>query len=128
MDQSTDIKPAPKPSNSNTIPIRIAKPTARLLKSLLTTCNRKTYGKKVKADAVIFKALSLLDPTDIEEIQKSTYTSQDHLEIEYKKYCSTHGQISKSEFLKMILNTALGHGDSNFETSKNSKESETIVT
>lgn len=112
MEQSTDIKPVAKPILSNTIPIRISKPTTRLLKSILTTCNRKSYGKKVKGDAIIFKALSLLDPNHIEEIQKSTYTSEDHLEIEYKKYCSEHGQISKSDFLKMILNTALGQVNS----------------
>lgn len=108
MEPSIDIKQPVKTSPSNTIPIRISKSTARLLKSVLTTCNRKSYGKRAKADAIIFKALSLLDPTHIEEIQKSTYTSEDHLEIEYKKYCSEHGQISKSEFLKMILSTALG--------------------
>lgn len=122
MDQSTDIKPAPKPSHSNTIPIRITKPTARLLKSHLSICNRKSYGKKVKADAVMFKALSLLDSSHIEEIQKSTYTSQDQIDIEFKKYCSSHGAISKEEFLKIILNAALSSVD---QTSTNNKQEST---
>ncbi len=103
-DVITDKKLSPL---SNTIPIRIKKSTARILKSHLNICNRKSHGKRVKADAIIVKALSLLNETHMDEIRQATYTSQDHLEIEYKKYCSSHGNISKDEFLKILLSTAL---------------------
>ena len=104
FDPSVTIK---TPSVSNTIPIRINKATSRILKSFLIKCNRKSYGRRVRADDVLTKALSLLADTHIEEIQRSTYTSQDQLEIEFKKYCSKNGTISKDEFLKIILNRAL---------------------
>ena len=107
MESPTDIKPSNRPTHSNTIPIRIAKSTARTLKSLINTCNRKSYGRRVKSDDVLTKALSLITEAHVDEIQRATYTSQDQLEIEFKKYCSTNGTVSKDEFLKIILSRAL---------------------
>ena len=94
---------------SNTIPIRIRKTTARLLQSYLKKCNRKAHGRRVKADDIIAMAISLLDVSHLEKIQIATYSSQDQLEIEFKKFCQTSGQISKDEFLKMLLLKAIPH-------------------
>lgn len=107
MDMPTDDKPKIKSIPTNTIPIRIHKSTSRQLKSLLQICNRKSYGKRVKPDDIIAKALTLIGESHIEEIQKATYTSEDQLEIEYKKYCSANGPTSKDQFLKIILSKAL---------------------
>jgi hypothetical protein len=107
MDPTTDSIPIKSAPSSNTIPIRISKPTSRLLKSILTKCNRKTHGRKVKVDDVLQKSLSLLADAHLEEIKNSTYSSQDQLEIEYKKFCQTNGNISKDEFLQRLLTAAL---------------------
>jgi hypothetical protein len=107
MDTPVHDNPKSKPIPSQTVPIRIHKTTLRQLKSLLQTCNRKSHGKRVKPSDLISKALTLINESHIEEIQKSTYTSEDQLEIEFKKYCSTNGSISKDQFLKIILSKAL---------------------
>ena len=107
MDPTTDSIPVKPSTSSNTVPIRISKSTARLLKSLVTKCNRKTHGRKVKAEDVLQKSLSLLEVSHLEEIKNSTYSSQDQLEIEYKKFCQTNGNISKDEFLQRLLTAAL---------------------
>ena len=99
--------PAPKSSPSLTIPIRIHKPTARLLSSMVTKLNKKNLGKRVKADHVIAKGLSLLQEVHFEEIKAATYSSADQLELEFRKYCQLHGSISKDEFLKKILSAAI---------------------
>ena len=99
----TPIKSPP----SNTVPIRLHKSTARQLRSIVTKCNRKSHGRKVKADDVIQKALLLLQDSHLEEIKSSTYSSQDQLEIEFKKYCQQRGSISKDEFLKLLLHCSV---------------------
>lgn len=95
--------PTKSPSSSNTVPIRLSQATARLLRSIVTKCNRKSHGRKVKADDVIQKSLALLEEQHFEEIKSLTYSSKDHLEIERKKYCQQHGAISKEDFLKLLL-------------------------
>ena len=107
MDNTTDPKPTVKSVPSNTIPIRINRLTSRHLRSLIATCNRKSHGRKVKADDIIHKSLSLLEEGHLEEIKSTTYTSQDHLEIEFKKYCQAHGQITKDQFLAILLTNAI---------------------
>ncbi|MFK7824170.1 MAG: hypothetical protein AB8G05_08435 [Oligoflexales bacterium] len=103
MDSNSTEKMSPKTTTSNTIPIRVSKTTARLLKSIVSKCNRKSHGRRVKQDNVILKALQLICEPQIKEIKEATFSSQDHLEIQFKKYCQQSGTISKDEFLKMLL-------------------------
>ncbi len=100
--------PSSNPSaTSNTVPIRIHKSTARILRSIVTKLNRKSHGKKVRPDQVISKALSLLTDVHLAEIEKASYDSKDQFEIEFKKYCQKNGNISKDEFLKRLMAAAL---------------------
>ena len=107
MDLTSDSVPAKPNPISNTVPIRISKSTARQLKSIVTKCNRKPHGRKVKADDVLQKSLGLLEDSHLEEIKKSTYSSQDHLEIEFKKFCQVNGTTTKDEFLRFLLTKAI---------------------
>ena len=107
MDPTPDSVSSKSAPISNTVPIRIHKSTARQLKAIITKCNRKAHGRKVKADDVLQKSLALLDDSHLEEVKKSTYSSQDHLEIEFKKFCQANGSISKDEFLKLLLTKAI---------------------
>lgn len=104
--ESIGNEPIPAKSNStnsNTVPIRIHKSTARLLRSLLLSVNKKKLGKRVKADQIISKALALLTDDHLEEVKTTTYSSADHLEVEFQKYCAKNGAISKDEFLNKLL-------------------------
>lgn len=112
MNQETPKQQKPK-ANSNSTPIRVSKPTAKILKNLVAKCNRKTLGKRVKADAIVQKALNLLDDHHLEEIKESTYSSQDKLEIQYKKHCQLNGHISKDQFLELLLANSLPEFEGN---------------
>ena len=101
MDSPTKSKQVSKSPNS--IPIRISRSTARHLRSILAKCNRKSHGRKVKADDIISSALNELCDSNLEKIRESTYSSQDRLEIEFKKYCQQHSPISKEQFLSLLL-------------------------
>ena len=54
-----DKRPAPSAALSYST-IRVRKPTANRLKSIITKINRKTYGRKVTATDVVDVALALL--------------------------------------------------------------------
>ncbi|MFK7823643.1 MAG: hypothetical protein AB8G05_05775 [Oligoflexales bacterium] len=100
---------SPKSSPTCTIPIRISKPTSRVLRAIVNKCNKKSLGRKVKADDVIEKSLILLTNQEIEEIKNKTLSSKDKLEIELKMYSRKNGCISKDDFLQLILSKAIPH-------------------
>ena len=49
----------------------------------------------------------LLKDEHFEEIKKKTYSSQDHLDLQYQEYCRVNGQVSKEKFLEMLLKAGL---------------------
>lgn len=87
----------------NTIPIRVAKNTAKTIKTILQKLNKKSYGKKVKPDDLIQKSISLLSDEHLEEIKQATMSNSDRLELAYQEYCKSHGQISKDEYFGLLL-------------------------
>lgn len=87
----------------NTTPIRVYKPTAKSLKGTVQKLNKKPHGRKVRVDDVLLKALSLLEDKHFEEIQNSTLSNADRLEVSYREYCKTNEQISKDEYLGQLL-------------------------
>lgn len=109
-------------SPSNTIPIRIHKSTAKQLRTIATKCNRKSHGRKVKADDIITTALELLTDDHLEKIKQATYSSSDQLDIEFKNFCKDQGAISKDEFLRFLLSRALPQVPSESRNQNQSKE------
>ena len=91
----------------NTTPIRVRKATSRGIRTLLNKLNRKLLGRKVTADDIIFKALDLLTEGHLEAIQRATYSSKDHLELQYQEYCKINGHITKDKFLEILLSAGL---------------------
>lgn len=105
MEQQTTTKETKisKKYQVNTIPIRVAKNTAKTIKALLQKLNKKSYGKKVKPDDLIQKSISLLSDEHLEEIKQATMSNSDRLELAYQEYCKSHGQISKDEYFGLLL-------------------------
>lgn len=101
------LSPKKRTYNSNITTVRISKKTAKSIQSLLKIINQKRAGRAAKSDDVIQKALTLLKESHLEEIKELTYSSKDKLEIQHRKYCETHGNISKDEFLQLLLSKAL---------------------
>ena len=91
----------------STTPVRVRKATSRGIRTLLNKLNRKPLGRKVTADDLISTALNLLTDGHLEEIKQATYSSKDHLELQYQEYCKVNGQITKEKFLEMLLSAGL---------------------
>ena len=88
---------SPKTSLTNTVPIRLSKSTSKTLRTIVNKCNKKSLGRKVKSEDVVSLALSLITDKEIEQIKTGSYSSQDHFEIKYKKYCENNGSITKDQ-------------------------------
>ena len=91
----------------STVPIRVKKTTLRSIRQILNRLNKKAHGRKIITDDVVSKALGLLQDEHFEEIKKMTYSSQDHLDLQYQEYCRLNGQVSKGKFLEMLLQAGL---------------------
>ena len=79
--------------------IRVSKPTGKVVQTALEQINRKDFGKSVKPDALIARAMSKLTQQDIKELQECSLSNQDRFERDYASYCGEHGKISKDEYL-----------------------------
>ena len=60
-------------------------------------------GKRIKADHIILKALSLLKQEHINDLQEESLSNKDKLERSYKNYCKKFGTISKDEFIGKFM-------------------------
>ena len=95
-----------------------------MLRSIIAKCNRKAHGRKVKADDIIAVSVELLTDVHLEQIKRSTYSSSDQLEIEFKNFCKNNGALSKDEFLRLIISRALPQSsDKNHSTREPLEES-----
>ena len=97
-----DIK-SKKSDNTNTASIRVLKSTAKKLRSLALKLNKKSYGRKIKADDIIIKSLSLLEEKHLEQIKAASLSNSDRINIAYKNHCKTHPGASKDDFLGLLL-------------------------
>ena len=96
---------------STTMPIRVRKETAKELRRQIAGANKKNYGRKIKADDLVAKGLSLLTEKHIQEVQESTLSNADKMEKKYREICSQKGHISRDEFTGMLM-----RGEVTFET------------
>lgn len=101
--EDRDSKPKAKQRKCSTVPIRIKKQTAKEVKLTLQKANKKNIGRRLKADDLISKLLTLLEDKHIEEIIQATLSNSDRLELSYQKYCKQNKQITKDEYLGMLL-------------------------
>ncbi len=94
-------KPATKKSNSAAI--RVSIDTRKKLLTELTKINKKQYGKRVKLEALLIKLLAKLTAQDVAELQEASLTGKDRIEQSYRAHCSKFGQISKDDYLVLLL-------------------------
>ena len=77
--------------------------TQKLVSSLLTKANRKSYGRKVKASQLIQHALSKLDEADIKLLQDQSLSNADRMEMKFREYCKRNSGATRDEFLGQLL-------------------------
>lgn len=100
-EQKKAAKPQSKRSNSSTL--RVSNETRKKVFSELQKANKKTFGRKIKADHLIALAITRITAQDITELQEKSLSNQDRMEQAYREFVSKHGQISRDEFIGKLL-------------------------
>ena len=72
----------------------------------LATVNRKDFGRTLSSDDVVAKAVSLLKPEHLAELQEGSLTTRDRFVRKYRDYCAEHGKVSEDAFLAFLLGAA----------------------
>lgn len=110
MENTMTAKKEPKQTakKNSVTAIRVSKATGKIAQQVADKANDKQFGKRVKLDRILAKALSKLTQDDIRELQETSLSNQDRFERDYAAYCSEHGKVSKDEYLGLRLSGQLG--------------------
>lgn len=90
----------------NTESIRIKRETKKRIQAELAGINKKDFGKKVQADALISLALSLVTPEHLRALRDSSLSNRDRLEQRYHEYCKNVRKVTRDEFFGVLLEGA----------------------
>lgn len=105
--EPNDQSPKPQPtktSQNNTVPIRVHKDIARAIRRDLAKLNKKEFGRRIRVDDYVAKAISKLTDDDRRELQEASLSNADRLELMYRQHGkSGDSQISKEEFLGRLI-------------------------
>jgi len=116
-----------KPSKSekkkySTRPVRLKQSTVRKLQKILDAVNKKDFGKKVRPDAAIDLALSLVGVREIEQLRQGSMSNADRLEAAYRRFAAKQGATSKDHFLGLLLAGTVNVVDDETDADAGSKE------
>jgi hypothetical protein len=93
-----------KNNPTNTVPIRMHKDIARVIRRDLTKLNKKEFGRRISFSDYIAKAIAKISDEDRKELQEQTLSNADKLELLFrKKSKSGEGAMSKEQFLGRLL-------------------------
>ncbi len=92
-----------KPASASTVSVRLRRETKRRIQNELARVNKKDFGKRVKADALIGRALGLLTEQHIKELQDASLSNADRLEMLYRDHVKQHGATTKDDFLGTLI-------------------------
>ena len=93
-----------KNNQTNTVPIRVHKDIARAIRRDLAKLNKKEFGRRIRIDDYVTKAISKLTDDDRRELQEGSLSNADRLELMYRQHAkSGDAQISKEQFLGRLI-------------------------
>mgnify|MGYP001348423100 FL=1 len=83
--------------------LRVKPETRKRFLNELAKVNKKSYGRKVRADQLLSLLLTLVRPEHIQQLQQGSLSNSDRLEMRYREHVKKFGPTSKDEFLGLLL-------------------------
>lgn len=77
--------------------------STKLLTQLKEKANKKTYGRKIRDSEIIARALTLMEPEHIQELQEATLSEKDRLHLAHENFVKQNGKISLDQFIGRLL-------------------------
>jgi hypothetical protein len=102
----TTKKKIPSKKKVQTESLRVHRSTKKTIYSDLAKINRKDFGRKVRTDSYIKLAISKLTESDFKALQNESLTQADRLELKYRDHVKKHGQVSKDQFIGILLDAS----------------------
>ena len=101
MENQNAQKPVKKAATVSSL--RVKPETRKRFLSELAKVNKKSYGRKVRADQLLSLLLTLVRPEHIQQLQQGSLSNADRLEMRYREHVKKFGPVSKDEFLGLLL-------------------------
>lgn len=110
MENQNSQKPTKKAAAASSL--RVKPETRKRFLSELTKVNKKSYGRKVRADQLLSLLLTLLRPEHLQQLQQGSLSNADRLEMKYREHVKKFGPVSKDEFLGLLLTEKSSNSES----------------
>lgn len=101
MENQNAQKSAKKAATASSL--RVKPETRKRFLSELAKANKKSYGRKVRADQLLSLLMTLVRPEHIQQLQQGSLSNSDRLEMRYREHVKKFGPTSKDEFLGLLL-------------------------
>lgn len=103
LEKAPEPKKAATTSKKKIVLKKLDADTAKLLQSLNDKANKKSFGRKVRDTEIIGRALGLLQSEHLAELQQSTLSERDRLQIAHEDYQKAHGKLTLDQFIGKLL-------------------------
>lgn len=77
--------------------------TGKLLQQLREKVNKKSFGRKVRDNEILYLALTLVTPEHLVKLQENTLSEKDRLNMAHEEYVKNHGRISMDQFIGLLI-------------------------
>lgn len=77
--------------------------TAKTLIQFKEKVNKKSFGRDVRDHEILALAVKQLKQEHIQELQESTYSEQDRLNIAHDEFVKQNGKISLDQFIGKLI-------------------------
>ncbi|MGK5086518.1 hypothetical protein WDW86_03075 [Bdellovibrionota bacterium FG-2] len=105
---TTQTVPTVKKTKLKTDNLRVKRETKKKIQGELAVINRKNFGRAVTADEFVSLAITLLQPSHLEQLKDRSLSNKDRMEKRFQEYCAEHGKVSKDEFIGVLLSSGQG--------------------
>lgn len=110
MENQNAQKPVKKAATASSL--RVKPETRKRFLGELAKVNKKSYGRKVRADQLLSLLLTLLRPEHLQQLQQGSLSNADRLEMRYREHVKKFGPTSKDDFLGLLLTEKSGKSES----------------
>ena len=90
--------------------LRVRRETKKKVQAELAAINRKAFGRAVTADEYVALAITLIQPSHLDQLKDRSLSNKDRMEKRYQDYCAEHGRVSKDEFIGILLSAGTDTG------------------
>ena len=106
--ETTQTAQISKKTKLKTDSLRVKRETKKKIQTEIAVINRKGFGRPVTPDEYVALAITLLKPEHLEQLKDQSLSNKDRMEKRYQEYCTTHGKVSKDEFIGVLLSGGQG--------------------